>query len=722
MSDDDGGKPSPQPAANPGAKPSQKESAPGGDQGEKPADSTESGADAAEPTGGAAGRGHAAAAASPGGTRARNAQRDSARRNLEGGVSYDGTTTQHGDTVLGTKHVYYQATADRLEMRATVCPASEIDRCLGTHVRTVDWTELTRTDAVLLLRGTNGSGRNATALVLLNEVSPRETLRLDPKTRLEALASDRFNQGAGYVLDGGDGTGLTAFEVQRLEGELHDRKCRLIVTVSDRFRPADPVLTDHIVDLTARPAPIAVVRAHVDWHTGARGRPPMTALLDQSEREILDLLPQTAQGLGHYATLAELLVTADGDLELVGRRLAMRDSDDFEEWFDSLGDLYTQCFAIALSVLNSLPHQAVAEAAHALELYLDPKEERQKRSEAAKPFTTGRRRLLEKVRATVAKRMIETRHGETPAEVVTFIDPGYPRRLLAYVWQEHDEARGPLMEWLQLLGAHGSDAVRVAAAIATGHLAVASFDFVRARVLVAWALDEHQACHDSAAIALEAPAGHADLGKTVTGLVTAWARSGEPELAATAARSCGVALGGQDPDAALKLLDELVVGDEAAILATCESLAEWAAGDDVVLRNRGITAVYDWSVDRDPEKRTAGQLAFLWMAMDLVNEDDPWPALLRFAAEDGTIAHRVVALWSSALVNPELSDFARRVLATWADTVNADNAAISAFVDLCGRTGNRSRAVIKHQAKGWLRTDAEKHCPRTASAVLNAQL
>jgi hypothetical protein len=718
MSDDDGGKPAAQPAPNP----DKKESAPSGDQADKTADGTENATDPAEPTTGAAGRGHAAAAASPGGTRARNAQRDSARRNLEGGVSYDGTATHSGDTVLGVKQVIYAATADRRAMRATVCPPGEIDRCLDTHVRTADWTELTRVDTVLFLRGARGSGRTATALVLLNEVSPRETLRLDPRTRLEALASDRFTQGAGYVLDGGDGDGLTAFEVQRLEGELHDKKCRLIVVVSDRFRPTDPVLAGHVVDLTTRPEPVDVVRAHADWHARERGRPPLTALLEESEREILDLLPQTAQGVGHHASLAELLVTADGDLDVVRRMLAMRDSDDFEEWFDTLGDLYTQCFAIALSALNSLPHQSVAEAATALELFLDPKEDRQKRSERAKPFTMGRRRLLDKVRATVAQRTIETRHGETPAEVVTFLDPGYPRRLLAYVWQEHDEARGPLMEWLHLLGAHGSDAVRVAAAIATGHLAVTSFDFVRARVLIEWALHEDEVRHDSVAIALEAPAGHKELGRTVTGLVTEWARSAAPELAATAARSCGLALGGQDPEAALKLLDELVVGEEAAILATCQSLAEWAAGENVVLRNRGITAVYDWSVDRDPEKRTAGQLVFLWIAMDLVSEDDPWPTLLRFATEDGLIAQRVIALWSSALVNPELSEFARRVLATWADTVNSDNAAINAFVDLCGRTGNRSRAVINHQAKGWLRTDAEKRCPRTASAVLNAHL
>jgi hypothetical protein len=347
-----------------------------------------------------------------------------------------------------------------------------------------------------------------------------------------------------------------------------------------------------------------------------------------------------------------------------------------------------------------------------------------KRSEPATPFRMGRRRLLDEVRASVAMRMIETRHGETPAEVATFVDPSYPRRLLNYVWQEHDHVRGPLLEWLKRLGEHGSDAVRIAAATATGVLAVTSFDFVRARVLLAWATHEYEVCRESAAIALDGPANDDVLGRTVNGLVAEWARDDRIELVATAARACGVALGKQDPEKALALLDEMIVVEDLAIIrAYCMSLAEWVGGDDVVLRGRGVAAVHEWSCDRaDPDKRTAGQLAFLWMAMDLITEDDPWPALLKFAVTDGTMAQRVVALWSSVLVNPELSEQARRVLAEWADTVNPDTVAITAFVDMCGRMGSRSRAVIRHQARNWLRTDTDKHCPNTAAAVLNASI
>jgi hypothetical protein len=709
VSADEGAKPAA--AANDGAK-AAPEPAPGGDK----SDNATGDAGAPEATG----RGVAAAAASPGGTRARNAQRDSARRNLDGGVSFDGTTTLTGDTVLGGKHIYYQATSTRREFRGFALSKQHIETELGTYVRPKMSRERHPHDRVTILRGTPGSGRNTTALSMLNEPSRRVTIRLDPRTVLEALDADRLENAAGYVLDGSDGDEVTAFELQRVDSELHSCQARLVIVVSDRFRPVDPVLADRVIDVTDRADPLAVVRAHLHWHGSRRGVAKMASLLDEPDT-VLALLPETARSVGDYAQLGRLLVDSDGDLDVVRRRLDMRNLQDFEKWFDDLPTLYAQCFAIALSVLNSLPHQAVAETARALELLLDPKDEREKRAEAPKPFQTGRKRLLEQVRAAVATRTVETRHGTTPAEVVTYLDATYPPRLLRYVWQEHDEVRGPLVEWLNWLGKHGSDAVRVAGAIATGLLAVASFDFVRSKVLLAWALHEYEVCRESAAIALEAPAADDTLRATVTGLITEWARSDNTELAATAARSCGAALGGKDTETALSLLDELIVEDNAAILgATCVSLAEWVGGDDVVLRNRGLTAIHDWSVDRDPEKRTAGQLVFLWVAMDLITEDDPWPAVLKFACEDGTIAQRVVALWSAALVNPELSEFARRVLATWADTVNDDNAALTAFVDLCARTGNRSRAVINHQARNWLRADADQHCPRTAAAVLNA--
>lgn len=713
MSADDGAKPA---AANDGAKPA-KEPTPAGDKPDSPAGGADS-VGAPE----TAGRGVAAADASPGGTRARNAQRDSARRNLDGGVSFDGTTTMTGDTVLGGKHVYYQATSTRREFRGFALSKHHIETELGTYVRPKMSRERNPLDRVTILRGTPGSGRNAAALAMLNEPSRRVTIRLDPKTVLEALAGDRLENAAGYVLDGSDGDEVTAFELERLDSELHGCRCLLVIVVSDRFRPIDSVLADRVIDVTGRADPLTVVRAHLHWHGSKRRLANMASLLDDPDT-ILALLPETARTVGDYAQLGQLLAGSDGDLDVVRRRFDLRNLHDFEKWFDDLPTLYAQCFAIALSVLNSLPHQAVAETARALELLLDPKDEREKRAEAPKPFQTGRKRLLDQVRASVATRTIETRHGTTPAEVVTYLDGTYPPRLLHYVWQEHDEVREPLVEWLNWLGKHGSDAVRVAGAIATGVLAVASFDFVRSKVLLAWALHEYEVCRESAAIALEAPAADDTLGATVTGLITEWARSDNTELAATAARSCGAALGRKDTDTALSLLDELIVEDNAAILrATCVSLAEWVGGDDVVLRNRGITAIHDWSVDRDPEKRTAGQLVFLWVAMDLITENDPWPAVLRFACDDGAIAQRVVALWSSTLVNPELSEFARRVLATWADTVNNDNTAITAFVDLCARTGNRSRAVIHHQARSWLRPDADQHCPRTAAAVLNAAM
>jgi hypothetical protein len=275
---------------------------------------------------------------------------------------------------------------------------------------------------------------------------------------------------------------------------------------------------------------------------------------------------------------------------------------------------------------------------------------------------------------------------------------------------------------LKHLGQHRSDSVRIAAAIAVGNLAVKSFDYLHSTVLLPWATHKVDLCRESAAIALDAPAASdPELRATVTALVTEWSASADPALAATAARACGTTLGSQDLDAALSLLDDLIVREEGAVVwAACVSLAEWVSGQDAVLRNRGISAMHGWAGDRDPDKRTGGQLAFLLVAGDLIAEDDPWPTLLRLATTDATIAAQVVTMWSTALVNPELSETARHVLGTWASTVDKDSAATTAFVDLYSRVGSRAQAVIRHQAKGWLSKESEQHSPRTAAAVLNA--
>jgi hypothetical protein len=721
---DDGAKPAAKPTPPPPSAPTPPSAAPAADspqeQPGKPAEKGEPQAGSQESTSKTVGRDIAAAAANPGTTRARTAQRDRAKRNLDGGMAFDGGTTLHGDAVVGGKHIYYQTTASGRQVRVTRLS----DAYLDSYVDTFVWPEGRRvrpaTGPVTIVRGPSGSGRQAAGLTMLNRPDRRTTMLLNPETLLEDLTKEGFREPAGFLLDARDGDGVTPFELHRLDRELRDHECVLIIVVSDRFRPTDTTLTDRIVDLAERPDPCSVIRAHLVWH--GRALPNAPKLLDGRADKLLAMVPAAAATLTDYAVLGKLLADTAGDLDLIRRRLTMRGDEDFNNWFENLPDLYTRCFAIALAVLNSLPHQAVVDAARAFEEILDPKDEREKRTEAPTPFRISRTKMLELVRASVVERVVSTRHGWTPAEVAAYLDPSYPGRLLRYVWQEHDYVRRALVGWLRLLGQHVSDSVRVAAATAAGNLAAMSFDYLRGTVLLPWAEHDVDLCRESAAIALEAPAAaQAELRATVTAMVTDWALSDNIALAATAARSCGTALGGHDIDAAQSLLDDLIVREESDIVvAACISLAEWVGGTDPVLCKRGVDAMHGWANDRDPNKRTGGELAFLMVAADLITDDDPWPTMLRLATEDATIAAQVVTTWSSALVNPELSELARQVLATWAETVEPDDAAISAFVDLCTRAGSRARFVIEHQAKSWSRTDSELDCRRASAAVLNA--
>ena len=686
----------------------------------KPAEKAEPQASPQESTSKSVGRDIAAAAANPGTTRTRAAQRDQAKRNLDGSIAFDGDIMFVGDAITGGQHIYYQATTTGRRVRATKLTETHLDPFVNTYVWPVALRDRPLNGTVTILRGPAGSGRRATGYSMLNHPDRRTTMLLDPQTVLEDLTSGAFREPAGFLLDANDGAGVTGFELQRLDGELSSQGCVLVIIVSDQFRPTETTLTDRIIDIDERPDPRSVIRSHLVWH--GRQLPDAAKLLDGRADELLALVPAAAASLSDYAMLGKLLADTAGDIDLVRRRLAMRGDEDLSNWFESLPDLYTRCFAIALAVLSSLPHQAIVDAARALEALLDPKDERERRSEPPRPFEFSRTKTLERVRASVVERAVSTLHGLTPAETVTFLDPSYPGRLLRNVWREHDHVRRALVNWLRHLGQHTSYAVRTAAATAAGELAVTSFDYLRGTVLLPWAKQDVGVCRESAATALARPAAEpGELRATVTTLVKDWAHSEDPELAATAALSCGTALGSQDLETALSLLDDLIVQEEdTVVLAVCMSLAEWVGGTDAVLCKRGIEAMHGWAGDRDLDKRTGGELAFLWVAADLVTEGDPWPTMLRLATEDATIAAQVVTMWSTALVNPELSELARQVLATWAETVEPDNTSINAFVDLCTRTGSRARSVIKHQAKGWSRKDSEQDCPRTAAAVQNA--
>lgn len=573
-----------------------------------------------------------------------------------------------------------------------------------------------RRRGVVVLRGADGTGRYALARRLLLARTPGPVRRLHPETDLGSLTGTDLEPG-GYLLadlDPGAAAKLRAFDLDRLTAELGpDRK--LIVTVA---ATTDPGLERHVVDASP-PDPHEVLRSHLAGAVRSADR-ARTVLADP---EVAALCREQLRGASpaQAVRLAGLLAGAREPIaETVRARLTERLVPDLEQWFAGMADPSTQTLAIAVAALGGENYDLVANAADLLARRLEPGE---RPPEKPAPFGGTRSARLRALGAHLVRSDLAARHGGTaPGLVVRYRERGLARRLLLHIWAEYDAIRPQLLNWLRLCVRSEVPTVRVRAAVATGVLAIESFDHVRSAIILPWARSKAVESRDAAATALSVVAERTELRNAVRELVTAWSTdAARPRLRATAARAWRVTLNSdRAPDGAAALLRRLAADDSAEVVeAVCTSVAEMLEYRDGAFATTTLDLLTAWVTGGDHDARVTGRLGFLLAAADLVHvasDGSARPTLQIHAERDTTTASKVMRLWHATLNSTDLHEEAEEVLAEWARTADRtpNGPALLAWLLTGVAFDHRTHGIVRLAASRW------PHAPNSSAAVLAA--
>ena len=150
--------------------------------------------------------------------------------------------------------------------------------------------------------------------------------------------------------------------------------------------------------------------------------------------------------------------------------------------------------------------------------------------------------------------------NRTPVSRVQFKDPILRSAILDRVWNELDELRGPVRDWLDALGGDPNPEVHERTAEAVGYLASHGFGYVYDLVIVPWTR-RSRTTRAAAALALGALARDERFTRQVLALLSQWVRWGDDAQRQTAAMAHGRAVGPRLPSTALRELRRLAMRD-----------------------------------------------------------------------------------------------------------------------------------------------------------------
>ncbi|WP_327723068.1 hypothetical protein [Streptomyces europaeiscabiei] len=646
-----------------------------------------------------------------------------------------------GERVYGGDHIEVVLGQGRRSVRAYQLSAQDIDLVSSAFLPPASYDALLHDSEpfrVVLLSGAQGHGKYAVAQRLLLDRGHATLQCLEPDADLTRLDETSLRPGHGYLLKelrpGGTVPPLTGFELHRLNSVMLARGCRLVITLRDGIRTADPELDKQTFPVKGPPAAWDVFKRHLRWWLGPQRTRRTEELLRAPETATLFTEPQSlGMALARAAEIARLLSESSAAPADAVRRarehVSVHNTQEFEKWFDGLEDLSTQCVAIATAVFGGEAYETVSALATSLGRRLQPpptaEHPERPRNEAV---TATRAKRLHQLNASLVGAQVASRHGGAPAKVVRFDDSRTASRVLQNVW-EYDVLRPQLPGWLKDCAGHELVSVRTRAAVAVGFLAELSFDSLRTGVLQPWARSPVPALREAAATALVVAAENPELTSPVRDLIQAWARGGTA-LRATAARAWS-ALGrpaAGDGGEAVALLDTLAATDNAEIIeAICLGVTESLAATDGHQVRDALHLLRHWISQRDAQRRTVGELSFLFAAADLLEDVSAagggarrrWPKLLALATRDPVRQRDIALLWDAVLQSPQTYEAATQVLTEWARMVDADPSgrrALARLLHAAAPTARSRRFLLRHVST-WSAPDSR--ATRSAEQVLS---
>ncbi|MBE1485000.1 hypothetical protein [Plantactinospora soyae] len=585
-----------------------------------------------------------------------------------------------------------------------------------------------------LVQAPAGHGRTTLAIRLLLEAAHDTIYVLDPAVDLAQLADaieverrqpDGRFRGAGLILEPEAAMIVSGRQLRNLDHLLMEAKARLVIIVGPDTRLADEEALDHRLPAFDPPTHRAIVESHLRWRLGYRAEQVLEQ--DGMGPAIDDLVPRLPRR--RAATFAELVqrATEDGktNITLVRDRMARRNADDFTIWLDGFTDREDICFAIALAVLDGLPHETVTETGRLLLSKLD--------TTKSKPTDVGRaghRDRLDEFRACLREVYTRGSFGRTVVHAIEYSERTYPRRVIQHFWGRSGLTEAITAWLLELASAKEQpERVRIRAATALGLLSIQNFDYLHHRMFAPWARDEDDLRREAVANALRVPATTASTAANVVRLVEEWHGGvrGNTRTRATAARAYGVSLASTNPTWLIDRLGRLAVVDRHEVRTSVgHSLSDLAGRADCRLAGPVLSALCGWlpNYRREP----AAQRAFLEAARSLIAEmgDDDrgapelWPVLLVLADGDHRLRGRLRLLWANALQSWTFGDQAAAALTDWAVMAEKNQTMRRAFIYLVGavyQQDERMRHTVRHLVEQWQSPDHLQALTRTATAV-----
>jgi hypothetical protein len=211
-------------------------------------------------------------------------------------------------------------------------------------------------------------------LVSLAKAQRKPIYELHDPTQLRQLKEESVTAGAAYLLCDTSWHALNqlSLDFAELATALKAANATLVVTCTDQ---PDSLAAQSCFEIwkIQSPDPLRIARAHLTALLAHHGKGRQESSLNAAAlvaHFATAFIKASAAGPSSVADLSATIATVALEGHSGGRltaevdnRLTLADRVKFESWFESVTDLDTKCFIVALAVLNKLPFDLVAERA-----------------------------------------------------------------------------------------------------------------------------------------------------------------------------------------------------------------------------------------------------------------------------------------------------------------------------------------------------------------------
>jgi hypothetical protein len=584
---------------------------------------------------------------------------------------------------------------------------------------------------VVLLQGEPGSGRHAMARHLLlhglrlHGIKLEQIATIPHTTKLGALKPTQKR--SGHLLErlpAKRARRLRADELGFAEEILVPWEGYLVITIDHDVTVLEGEDSEQLVTCARQPDLKRVLKRHLKFLLRGHG-----GLLEEDrawlEGDAIRVHLTRHPGLKETVRLARDLAEEMANDQAPGRSERLNRRLDFQETpappetpeqrarrqLERSPDVEHWSHVIALAVFAGGRSQLVADAAGRLAKRLAPADPRSDTAwqpgpvRPARPRTDGPGEPLRRMALIVPGHVPAWRPGQarsdwlelaggeryealeqvilydrSPTLRVRFKDPSLRTAVLDYVWNELDELRGPVRDWLDELGDDLDPEMVEQTATAVAYLASHGLGYVLELIIGPW-MQRGRPSRLAAAYALGL-LGREDTRFTGSVLMqlSSWARWGNDIERETAALAYGLALGEERPDVALRELRALAMREaperRRLVARAMYELFRRSRHAEVLEALCAWTARPERATWSPAEQRLlhTGLLAFL-LVTGVYDETPLRPSLVSLAEESPELRGRIVDLWRRALADDTFGEDAGRMLCEWAREADVQAAA-----------------------------------------------